>query len=228
MGIYEQRPWLPLYDDGMPQDIEPEYDSGLDMFRAAVGRAGDSALIHYFDSTLTLRDADELSDALAVGLLELGLQRGDRVGVYLQNVPQFVLTMLAVWKAGGVMVSVNPMLKGRELEYILNDSGTSILVALESLHRDVAADVGPKTKVQTVITTSELDFLDGAVPALLGDVQRVRADGTEDLVELSRRHQGRRPEAVTLTPDDVAFLTYTSGTTGTPKGAMNTHRNVVF
>lgn len=228
MGIYAERPWLALYDEGMPSDITPEFASGLEMFKAAREKSGESPLLHYFDSTMTLAEADHMSDAIAVGLGELGLNRGDRVAVYMQNVPQFVLSILAIWKAGGIMVSVNPMLKGRELEYILNDSGASMLIALESLYRDVGSDVVPKTKVQTVITTSELDFLDGDVPSLLVNIERSRAEGTEDFVELIRRHGKATPEALSLTADDTAFLSYTSGTTGTPKGAMNTHGNVVF
>ncbi len=228
MGIYDQRPWLSLYDEGLPGDIEREFASCLDMFAAAIKRGADRPLIHYFDATLTVGEVDQLSDALAVGLADLGVRAGDRVAVYLQNIPQFVLAALATWKAGGIMVSVNPMLKERELEFVLNDSGAAALVTLESLYRQQAASVVPNTKVQAVLTTSELEWVSDQPPELLVGVERARHPGTHDLLELARANEGRRPNPLRLGPGDVAFLTYTSGTTGPPKGAMNTHGNVVF
>jgi long-chain acyl-CoA synthetase len=150
------------------------------------------------------------------------------VAVYLQNVPQWPVVMLGVWKAGGVVVPVNPMLRERELQVILADSGATVLVALESLY-PVAHSVQASTPVRTIITTSELEYLGGEVPKLLAGSARMRPASAVDLLELIDEHAGAAPPAVPEPgPDDVAFLTYTSGTTGPPKGAMNTHRNVVF
>jgi long-chain acyl-CoA synthetase len=228
MSIYHDRPWLALYDEGMPADIEPEYRNCLEMFQAAVGRAPDRPLVHYFDRALTVAEVDRLSDALAVGLAGLGVGRGDRVALYLQNVPQFLLAQLATWKVGAIMVSINPMLKEKELGHMLNDSGATLLICLESLYRDIAAGVVPETGVRTVITTSELDFAGDTTSPLFEGVGRHRAEGTHDLVEMIDRHDGQRPDPVTLEPDDVAFLTYPSGTTGPPKAAMNVHGACVF
>jgi long-chain acyl-CoA synthetase len=228
MSTHTDRPWLALYDEAAPPEIELEHPSALAMFDAAVGRAGDRAAIRYYDAELTWAEVDRLSGALAAGLRELGIEPGDRVGVYMQNVPQFLVAMVAAWKIGAIMVSVNPMYKARELEEILTDSGAKGLIALEALYGDVAAGVVGATDVCAVVTTSPLDFLDGAPPAPLADVERARHDGTHDLLELAAKHDGEMPAPVDLGPDDVAFLTYTSGTTGPPKGAMNTHRNVVF
>ena len=224
---YADRPWLALYDEGKPADIACEHDSALAMFEAAARRAPDRPLLHYFDATLTAGEVDELAGALAAGLHDLGIEPGDRVALYLQNVPQFVIALVAAWKAGAIAVSVNPMLKGRELRFALDDSGARALVALEGLHRDVAADVLPGSPVEMVVTTSELEFA-AERPSVLEGIERVRADGTHDLLELAGRFRGQAPPAPALGPDDVAVLTYTSGTTGPPKGAMNTHRNVVF
>jgi long-chain acyl-CoA synthetase len=229
MSVYDEKPWLEQYAASVPAEIEVEHATGLDMFRATVERQADRPAIQYFQSPLTYRELDEVSDALAAGLAEHGLKPGDRVAVYLQNVPQFVIAMLATWKAGAIMVSINPMLKAREVTTLLTDSGARALVALESLWRDVAKQVVPNTSVEIAITTSELDFLgEDGVPALLGDASRARDPDALDLVELIETHRGEKPGDPVLSADDVAFLTYTSGTTGPPKGAMNTHRNLTF
>jgi long-chain acyl-CoA synthetase len=122
------------------------------------------------------------------------------------------------------------MNKTRELEYLLTDSGASVLVTLESLWQEVAGPLiaGGGTTVQLGISTSELDYLAGDAPPLLASSVKMVPDGTLDLLTVIAEHAGEDVPAPTLRPDDVAFLTYTSGTTGPPKGAMNTHANVVF
>lgn len=219
--------WVALYDDGAPASLVPRHATALDMFSDAVRRAGSAPLVHYFERTLSVDDCDAMSSALAVGLAELGVVRGDRVAVYLQNDPQFVIAMLAIWKLGAIAVSCNPMLRRPELQKQLDDSGARAIIALESLQREVGSEAVAGTAVEIVVTTSELELRDDdrAAPAAAGD--RAPA-GSLDLLELVRTHAGEAPAPIPLDPDDVAVLTYTSGTTGPAKGAMNTHRNVVF
>ena len=227
MSAYDDRPWLALYD-GRPADITLEYASGLDMFRAGVARDPSAVALRYFDGVLTRQELDELSDALASALLANGFAAGDRLAVYLQNVPQFVIAMVAAWKAGGVMVSINPMSRQRELSYLLEDSGATVLLSLEALYDEIGRGVVPHTGVRLVLTTSELDFQTRNDERVFAGMARQRHEGTTDLNELIARHRGEVPPPVRLGADDAAFLTYTSGTTGVPKGAINTHRNVVF
>ncbi|MDN5861781.1 MAG: AMP-binding protein, partial [Pseudonocardia sp.] len=156
--IYGAKPWLARYAAGQPDSITVEFDSALDMFRAAVARAPDGEIIRYFDGRITLAELDALTDAFAAGITDAGFTPGERVAVYLQNVPQFVIAQIGCWKAGGIAVSINPMNKERELTELLTDSGATVLVVLESLYRDIAARVVPGTDVRTVITTSELEY----------------------------------------------------------------------
>ena len=227
MSAYDERPWVALYGDE-PADIEIEFEDALAMFRAGVERDPDGVALAYFDGRITRRELDELSDGLAAGLLASGFTPGDRLAVYLQNVPQFVVAMVGAWKAGGIMVSINPMSRKRELSYLLKDSGATVLVSLEALYDEVAREVVPDTDVRLVLTTSELEFQTRNDGRLFSDVTRQRHEGTTDLVEFIEEYRGQKVPSVRFGPDDVAFLTYTSGTTGVPKGAMNTHRNVTF
>jgi long-chain acyl-CoA synthetase len=184
--------------------------------------------LYYFDTPLSFRDIDRQSNSLAQSLRHLGVQPGARVALYLQNIPQFWLAELAAWKAGAIVVPLNPMLKERELEHHLRDSGSSVLIALESLVETAQAVVG-RTQVRQLITTSEIDWLEEAKrpPLLQACVKRVGLD-TPDLRTLCVQSPDAPDPHLPLEPGDVALLTYTSGTTGPPKGAMNTHANIAF
>jgi long-chain acyl-CoA synthetase len=228
MSAYDDKVWTARYAAGRPTGITVEFDSAVEMFRASVARSPDSDALRYFDGRISLRELDELSDAFAVGITDAGFAPGERVAIYAQNVPQFVIAQIGTWKAGGIAVSINPMNRERELAQLLTDSGATVLVTLQNLYRDVAASVIGDTAVTTVITTSELEYQTRNDPRVLGGIERIDCPGTTDMAELLARFCGGTPPQVSPGPDDVAFLTYTSGTTGPPKGAMTTHRNVVF
>ncbi|EHP40839.1 long-chain-fatty-acid--CoA ligase [Cupriavidus basilensis OR16] len=239
MTPYEEKPWLSSYNAGQPHTITPQFTDALSIFRAAADRAPASPAIHYFDATLSYAEVDTLSDALAVALSSRGCTRGERVALYLQNVPQFVIGLVAAWKLGAIAVPVNPMNRARELRLVLADSGAKVLICHESLYADVVSGLFDAERggqgggasplaLPEVITTSELDFQTRADPRLFAAAKRQSADGVPDLLALVQEHLGQSPAPVALSANDVAMLVYTSGTTGVPKGAMNTHGNVAF
>ncbi|MBB1631872.1 class I adenylate-forming enzyme family protein [Cupriavidus sp. UME77] len=239
MTPYEEKPWLSSYNAGQPHTITPQFTDALSIFRAAADRAPARPAIHYFDATLSYAEVDALSDALAVALSSRGCTRGERVALYLQNVPQFVIGLVAAWKLGAIAVPVNPMNRARELRLVLADSGAKVLICHESLYADVVSglfdaerrgqgDTATALALPSVITTSELDFQTRADPRLFAAARRQPAEGVPDLLTLVQEYLGQRPAPVKLAADDIAMLVYTSGTTGVPKGAMNTHGNVAF
>jgi long-chain acyl-CoA synthetase len=233
VSVYTDRPWLSLYRDGAPPDIEQEHATMLELFRATVARDSAAVAIRYFDTDLTFGELDERSDALAAALVDHGFAAGDRLAVYVQNNPAFVLGLLGAWKAGGSAVAINPMNKARELTYLLADSGATALLCLDDLWRDVGKGVvasgeADEVRVSTVITLSALDDQGRDDERLFSGVERVRDEETLDLTQLLEEYAGRTPQDRPVQGEDVAILTYTSGTTGVPKGAMNTHANIAF
>lgn len=227
---YRERPWLALYRSGQPADFGPEFRNLLDMFAAAVRRAPDQDAIRYFDGTMTVAGLDAASDALAVALQNVGFTAGDRLALYMQNNPAFIIGMLATWKAGGIAVAVNPMYKERELRFLLRDSGATALLCLDELY-PVAETVlaAEDVDVRIVITFSALDGQSRNDPRVFTSLERHPIPGTYDLQTLLQQHVHRQPVAHTPPdPGDTAFLVYTSGTTGDPKGAQLTHGNFVF
>lgn len=202
--------------------------SALDAFSQAVRRCGDRVVIQYFDGAITYAELDRMSDAFAVALVEGGFARGDRILLFLQNMPHFLIAMLAAWKAGGTVAPVSAMNKERELDLLLNDSTPHTLILTPDLYDDVYARLPATThRPKMLFTASPLDFQTRCEPRLFGPGQKTRSTGQTDLMETVTRNIGRRIEPVPLAGEDIAYLVYTSGTTGAPKGAMILHRNVL-
>ncbi len=199
MSAYDEKPWLSLYDQGQPAEIALEFTDALSMFLASVSRNPDGDIIRYFGGRITARELDELSDAFAVALAGLGVRAGDRVALYVQNVPQFVIAMLAAWKAGGIAVPVNPMNRARELDAVLRDSGARVLVCLEGLYRDVARAVIEDGGLDTaVVTTSELDYRVRDDQRVFAGIERLDHSGAHDMAALIEQHRGQVPADVTF------------------------------
>jgi long-chain acyl-CoA synthetase len=191
-----------------------------------VGRDPDATALVYFDGRLSARQLDEESDALAVALAELGTERGDRVGIYLQNIPQYAVVLLALWKLGATALVLNPMYRRQELRRLVDDAGATGVFCAD-VDAPETADTLAGSSVRWLVSTSPLDYQTRNDPRVFPTSRREPAAPDGDLVELVGRHRGETPPPLDVAGTDVALLTYTSGTTGPPKGAMNTHANLL-
>jgi len=229
-AINQSRRWLSLYPEDYSPDLISEATNPLDHLRKTVQRYGQKPALYYFDKVISYKELDKMSDALASALIDLGIKKGDRISLYLQNIPQFIIGQLTIWKCGGIIVPLNPMYREKELTYYFRDASVKILICMESLYGEMVRKVVNETGVEHVITTSELDFLDSQAPcpSLLKGIEKTKNPNTLDFISLIERYRGKHPTEVKLSQEDIAYLTYTSGTTGPPKGAMNTHGNVAF
>ena len=197
------------------------------MFDAAVARLGRRPLLFSFETPIAANECGRLVDGLAAGLAGLGVGRGDRIGLFMQNDPQFVIASLAVWRLGAITVPVNPMLRARELAHHLADAGATVLIVLDDLLADVAAVALADTRVSFVVRAGALDLCDER-PSLHMALPDSISVPVYDFVELARATPNTGLTDPGVTAGDAAVLTYTSGTTGPPKGAINTHGNIAF
>ncbi|MFJ9350138.1 class I adenylate-forming enzyme family protein [Streptomyces sp. NPDC101237] len=223
---YAARPWLGLLSAAQRGPVDPPA-SMVHALRTAAAEAPDRPFLAYFDARLSFGEVDELSDSVAAHLAGGGLERGDRVAVILQNSPHFVLAVLGAWKAGATVVPVNPMYKSGEVSHVLRDGEVAALVCSQRAWESYLRDTAAGSSVRIVLTASELDFQTRDDARVLSFERLPQAADAEDLVAVARRG-GKAPEGRDPLPSDIALISYTSGTSGTPKGATNLHGNIMY
>ena len=163
----------------------------------------------------------------------LGSEKGDRVGIFMPNTPQFVMAYFAILKAGGVVVATNPLYTAKEIEYQVNDAGMEIMFVMTNFY-NLIKEVQPKTKLRKLIVTNLKEALP-PVFALLFTLAKEKkggfrvdvAAGDVMMQDLIHKYTPSQRPKLDLGPDDVALFQYSGGTTGISKGAIALHRNLV-
>ncbi len=209
-----------------------------ELLRRAAKQFRDRPAVTFYGKSLSYAELDAAIDRFAAGLQAIGIHPGDRVSLVLPNTPHFVIAFFAVLRAGAIVVQTNPLYTPRELEALWKDAGVETVVALDLFWHNVSR-ARASTRMKRVVVCDVGEFLKTPLRQLYPIKKRrdlkkqghwplviPREDGVYRFSDLSRtpanRHRGVR-----RSPDDVALFQYTGGTTGTPKGAMLTHRNLV-
>jgi long-chain acyl-CoA synthetase len=204
-----EKPWANAWPKSVPKSLAYPHITLGELLHSSAERFPERPALYFSDTEITFRQLDKQADRLAKALQSLGLVKGERVAICLPNLPEFVVTYYGTVRMGGVVVAVSPLYKEREVTQILHDSGAKIIVCWDKLLSVVEA-ASEGGGVDTVISTSS--------------EPRAGAIAFKGLLE---KFSGS-PQAVGLDPRrDLALLQYTGGTTGTPKGAMLTHGNLV-
>lgn len=201
---YEERVWLKHYPKGYPAEFEAPFASAIELFEKSVSNCPQTPAVHYFDNTLTYSELNSLANRLATGLSELGVQKGDRVVIQLQNIPQFLISLYAVWKIGAIAVGLNPMYKEKELEFYCNDSGSKVIITMEDCYPELKGLIG-RTTLKHIITTSELDFISSEypVPNILKTSKKRKIAEAIDLVGFLDKYQESFHPTPKITPPSM-------------------------
>lgn len=206
-----RRPWTALYDPGVPLSAMPRHATVLDALLHTAATDPEAVLLRYKEQMFTAARLDVESGRLAAALAGRGFEHGDRLAIFLQNVPEFVIGVLAAWKLGGIAVTVNPMYRERELAEVLRDSEPRVLLSEANDFAAVAKEVADACGVDLVVEC-------GSAPG--------RIDGLAQLLA----EAPLQPAALAVLPRaaDAATFIYTSGTTGPLKAAVSTHAQLAY
>jgi long-chain acyl-CoA synthetase len=236
MSRYAQKPWLAAYADGVPYEIEPVTESLVDMIEIAVKQHSARTALEFFGATTSYASLGDQILHAAEGLRRLGVKFGDRVALVLPNCPQHVVAFYAALRLGAIVIEHNPLYTARELRHQFEDHGATVAIVWDKVYdtiNEFPADIRVRRLISIDITTalplSKRLALRLPLPKARTSRAAMTAEPTAHHVydwerllrgrRLSRRHP--RPKIT-----DIALLQYTSGTTGSPKGAILTHGNI--
>ncbi|MFT3893854.1 MAG: long-chain fatty acid--CoA ligase [Anaerolineales bacterium] len=228
------RPWLAHYDKGVPHTIEYPKAPLFHFLDEAAKKYPDRACTIFNGAVISYKEMNALTDHMAAALVELGVKKGDRVGIFMPNVPQFVIAYFGILKAGGVVVAVNPTYPPDEIVKPVNDSNIEIMFTLTRFY-PVLVKAREKSKLKKIIVSNVKEALSPIMRVLFTLFKEKKeghyidgiAEGDLWMKDLLAKHANSSRPTVEISPDDTALFQYSGGTTGDPKGAIALHRNVV-
>ena len=231
----ENKIWLKNYDKGVPTTIEYPKVPLFHFLEEAARKYPDRACTIFKGAVISYREMNALTDHMAAALVEeMGVKKGDRVGLFMPNTPQFMIAYFGILKAGGVVVAVNPTYPVDEILIPVNDANIEVMFTLSRFY-DRLKTVRERSKLKRIIVTNIKETLPPITRLLFtlvkekkeGDRVESLASGDVWMKDLLAKHAKSPKPNVEVSPDDTALFQYSGGTTGTPKGAVAMHRNVV-
>ena len=230
-----ERIWLNSYPSGVPADIDVnEYRSLVEVLEEATGKFTHNTAFISMGKKITYKELDEKSLAFAAWLQSQGLKPGMRVGLMMPNILQYPIALFGILRAGGTVVNFNPMYTTHEVEHQIKDSGCEIMVVVENFAYTLQKALPNTPSVKKVVVASIgglLGFKGTIVNFVLRHIKKMipawDIPGHERFNDVLKAGATLKFTPVAIGHDDHAFLQYTGGTTGVPKGAILTHRNMV-
>lgn len=234
----QDRFWTKSYDEGVKNLDPKEWETTfVQATRETFEKFPNALALEYMGIEMTFGEVDRYSNQFAHMLIEQGFKTGDIIGINLPNTPQFIIALLGALKAGCVITGLSVLLSEDQLLYQLQDSGAKGIVTLDAIFEHRLVNIAPNLpELKLFITTNVGDFLPKIKQILgkllrkipTGDVRPISGKAIIDFMGVinSQLYLTTLP-AIKLSPDDLAFVLYTGGTTGPPKGAMLTHQNIV-
>jgi long-chain acyl-CoA synthetase len=225
--------WFKHYDKDVPHTLMPYPDRTLiDVLAESARRSPTHPALLFQGATMSYGRLEKLSTTLAGALIELGIKPGDRVALLLPNCPQIILSFFGVWKAGGMVVPLNPLYIEHELEHALRESGSETIIVLTPFYKKVKA-IQSNTRLRNVLATNIKEYLP-SVKRILFTLLKEKKDGHRislqagdfQLTNLLRRNKKLPQYDRQIKPSDPAILLFSGGTTGTPKAAIGTHHGL--
>jgi long-chain acyl-CoA synthetase len=228
----KEKPWFRFWPEGVPKNIDYPQVPLFELLRSAAKEYPDHVSIVYYDKSMTYKELDRLSDKFATALSGLGIKQGDKVALFLPNIPQFPISYYGAIKTGAIETAISPLYKEREVEHQLNDSEAETIVVMDALY-PVLEKILSKTKVKNIIVTSMKEYMPSTIAFLGSLLGRIpshkveRAPNVHFFQELLNKYEANPPQVSIDPREDLVALQYTGGTTGLAKGAMLTHSNLV-
>jgi long-chain acyl-CoA synthetase len=228
------RPWLANYDKGVPQTIDYPKKPLFHFLEEAARKYPDRACTIFKGAVISYKEMEAQTNAMAAALVEMGVKKGDRVGIFMPNLPQFVIAFYGILKAGAAVVAINPTYPVDEIIMPIDDAGIDVIFTLTRYYDKLVA-TRKRSKLKKIIVTNIKESLPSFTRLLFtlvkekkdGDRIGALADGDLWMKDLLAKHANAAKPNVEVTPDDTAVFQYSGGTTGVPKGAVAMHRNVV-
>ena len=228
------KPWLAHYDKGVPQTIEYPKAPLFYFLEEAARKFPDHACTIFKGAVISYREINALTDHMAAALVGMGIKKGDRVGIFMPNTPQFVIAYFGILKAGGVVVAINPTYPVDEILTPVNDANIETIFTLSLFYEKLKA-VRERSKLKRIIVTNIKEALPPVMRLFFTLAKEKKeghrvdklADGDVWMKDLLAKHANSTKPKVDISPDDTALFQYSGGTTGVPKGAVAMHRNVV-
>jgi len=229
------RPWLAHYDKGVPQTIEIPNAPLFYFLEESARKYPDRACTIFKGAVITYKEMNAITDSIAAALVDMGVKKGDRVGMFMPNTPQFVMAYFGVLKAGGVVVATNPLYTAPEIEHQASDAGIEVMFVMTNFYKTIKK-AQPNTKIKKLIVTNLKETLPPVLRVLFTLAKEKKGgfriegelgEGEVWMKDLLTKYKGAPRPALEIGPDDTAMFQYSGGTTGVSKGAVAMHRNVV-